>query len=101
MGDGCLVKEPTSTLSLIHLSPSFFIVLSIHILSCLMLIHSCIEGIEVCLGNISVRLHALLCGYMPVNDLRGGGVGEEGRNTLSREMLLGSSRRWLTTRGGR
>jgi hypothetical protein len=93
IGDGCLVKELTSTLSLIHLSPSFFTVICIYVLSCLMLIHSCIEDIEVCLGSTSVRLHALLRGCMPVDDLRGGGVGDVGRNTLGRKVLLGSSRR--------
>jgi hypothetical protein len=93
MGRWCQVKELTSTPSLFYLSPSFFIVLSIYILSCLMLIHSCIEDIEVCLGSTSVRLHALLRGCMPVDDLRGGGVGDVGRNTLGRKVLLGSSRR--------
>jgi hypothetical protein len=67
-------------------------------LSCFMLIHSCFEVIEVCLGCSSVPVYALLCGCMPVDDLRGGGVREVGGDTLGREVLLSSSARWLTTR---
>jgi hypothetical protein len=62
-------------------------------LSCFMLIYDCVEGIEVCLGSGSVPVYALLCGCMPVDGLRGGWIGEVGRDTLGREVLLGSRRR--------
>jgi hypothetical protein len=101
MGRWCQVKELTSTPSLFYLSPSFFIVLSIYILSHLVLIHSCIEVVEVCLSCSSVGLHDLLRGCMPVDDLRGGGVSEVGGNTLGRKVMLGSSDNWVTARRGR
>ena len=68
-----------------------FLYCFIHTLSCLMLIHSCLEVVEVCLGCGSVGLHALFGGCVPMEDLGVVGFGDVGRNTLSGEVLLGSS----------
>jgi hypothetical protein len=39
-----------------------------------------------------VGVYAFLCGCMPVDDLRGSGVGEVGGDTLRGEPSLGSRR---------